>query len=169
VRGSPAAGERARVVRVGLVPISDFIDRAILPQLSDWVVETGSTTFDAPTQSEEGFVRGEFAAEFNVPHGNITGIVPVVYAFDGNDEWRIISGADAESPIPDSGAILELRGNSRVEGTLEFEIDVLLPEVVPGDPSTEIQAVGTLFIRVGPEEREVPPDPTMAGFGVPGS
>jgi len=152
----------------GGVQISTFMDDAILPMFSDWVVERGTLEVALPTASGEGFVRGDFTVEFNVPHGDVTGVVPVVYVLDATETWRIVSGADPGSRAPDSNDVRQLHGNSKVEGNELLDFNVQLPKEIPGDPTTDIQDTGVLFVRVGPAVKEVPPDPTKAGFGVPG-
>jgi hypothetical protein len=150
------------------VPISGFIQTKILPTLSDWVVEVGDTDRRLPTQSMEGFISGEFEIDFNAQHGDITGVLAVAYVFDGTDTWRVVAGADPDTLEPDTQKAVTVAGNSRLADPEPLTLNVSLPMVDPGDPSTQIQTTGVLIVRLGPNTTKVPPDPTKAGFSIPG-
>jgi len=155
--------------------ITGFAQDDLVPSLSDWIVEDGEFRSEVPTSTDPGWFEGEFTIDFNLWHDGITGVLPVIYGRDANDEWHVLSGADPESLEPETSKVVTLCGNSRFQASRCASNDgpedliisrETIPVVVLGDPSTDIEAVQLLMIRLGANTQTVPPTP-VGGFLIP--
>ena len=150
-------------------PISVFAKTKIFPSLTDWTVSRlVEPVKDVPaTETEPRTVSATVAVEYNVPKKEITHVSLLLYVQDGNDVWRIAAGADPESLIPTEPK--EITGNSMDVTNPDdkiLEVTATLPEVVPGDPTTEVQSIQIAVFRATSESEPAPPEPE-GNFGLP--
>jgi len=138
-----------------------------VPSLDDWRVSkrVAEVDFREPTATEDGHVKVDVVVDWHVPHGTITGVLPVVYTRHG-DEWKVVFGADPESLEPDTSEAFPLERENSVgilAGDKTKRIDAKL------DAGTHIDGYGILLVNlpIRGEEGTVPADPTDAGFGLP--
>jgi len=171
LRGSvlnPAPTEFYNHLHVGTPSqsISLFAQRDILPVLSDWVVSTVTAfTVNNPT-NVPGSVNASIQVDYNVPHGDITGVVPVLYFKNGNGEWHIAFGADDVTHNPT--AAVDISKNSKALATpLTVRAQAAIPVPNPQDPTTLVLDMRLALISLGPNFPTVPADPTALQFGLP--
>jgi hypothetical protein len=153
------------------VRISTIGDNEILPTLSDWTVTRVTTPpiFHRPTLTDSGAYTIGISADFNVPSGDITAVVAVVYGKDAGGHWHVLQGADPDSLQPDSG--VSISGNSTDQGPVDLSVERSIP-MVTDDPNTDIREVDVAIVNLPVKEDEngdakVPADPTKLDFSIP--
>ena len=148
-------------------PINTYAATKIVPTLSDWVV--GKTLASPivtlePTETTAGELSLPMSVQFNVHHGDITGVVRVVYGeYEKNGErmWRIIDGADAEG---NPNGLVRIERNSLDQEAVEFLEKVKIPPIIAGDPTTVFVDFSGAIQPIGPARGTVPLVPTEGFF-----
>jgi hypothetical protein len=149
----------------------DYRDEKIVPTLSDWMVaktlSPGVVTVQ-PTQSSAGVLAISVGLDFNANHGDLEGVVRVVYGGYFEDEelrWRILDGAD-QYGVPDPKKLFETIGNSRDRVIDPFAATVAIPKIDLNDASTKLVIYRAAMVPIGPRQRTVPLVP-KDGFFAP--
>ncbi len=89
----------------------------------------------------------------------------VLYVKDGNDEFRVVAGADPVTLVPTDP--VPISGNSIVRDMpLELTANATLPIVDPNDPKTEVRETQFLVVDLASPSDTVPPEP-KGDFGLP--
>lgn len=147
-------------------------ERDSLPTFDDWVVEKAVEPLQValPAVDQPGYVRAKYLEKLHVPHGTITGVLPVVYGRDIEGHWHIVSGADPESREPDSNmafTLSEINSLAITKPDLKtLAVDAALESVDPGNPSTHLTTASVVLIRLPTKDGKVPAEPE-ALFGIP--
>jgi hypothetical protein len=139
---------------------------------ADWVVEKAVELLQValPTVDQPGYVRAKYLEEFHVPHGTITGVLPVVYARDIEGHWHIVSGADPTTREPDSRKVFAFSETNSVAieepNDKTQTIDAVLNSVDPTNAVTHLTTATVVLVRLPTEDGKVPAEPE-ALFGIP--
>ncbi len=88
----------------------------------------------------------------------------VLYVKDGNDEFRVVAGADPVTLVPTDP--VPISGNSIAKDPLTLTESATLPIVDPNDPKTEVRETQFLVVDLASPSDTVPPEP-KGDFGLP--